>query len=112
MGYRPIAGVELALEYERNEVALPQGEFDTDLLRLNSAWDISPWSSVTSSVQYDDVSGIIGLFLKTRWIIAPGNDLYLVYTQNWQDLRADRLDRDFETLSQGLSTKLNYTFRF
>jgi len=112
LGYRPTAGVEFGLEYERNEVALPQGAFDTNLLRLNTAWDISPWSSVTANVQYDDVSEIIGLFLKTRWIIAPGNDLYLVYTQNWQNLRVDQLDRHFTTLSHGGSTKLNYTFRF
>ncbi len=119
--YRPAAGVELGLEYERNEVSLPQGAFDTNLVRLNTAWDISPWSSITSNVQYDNVSEIIGLFLKTRWIIAPGNDLYLVYTQNWQNLRrtqldphftGDQLDPRFTTLSRGLSTKLNYTFRF
>ena len=110
--YRSTAGVELGLEYERNEVSLPQGAFDTNLVRLNTAWDVSPWSSITSNVQYDDVSEIIGLFLKTRWIIAPGNDLYLVYTQNWQNLRGDQLDPRFTTLSQGLNTKLNYTFRF
>ena len=112
LGYRPHPGVELGLEYERDEVALPQGAFDTNLFRLNTAWDISPWSSVTGNVQYDDASEIIGLFLKTRWIVAPGNDLYLVYTQNWQNLRADQLDQRFTTLSQGGSTKLNYTFRF
>ena len=121
MEYRPSAGVELGLEYERNKVSLPQGVFDTNLMRLNTAWDISPWSSITSNVQYDDVSEIVGLFLKTRWIIAPGNDLYFVYTQNWQNLRGDQLDPRFTgdqldprftTLSQGLSTKLNYTFRF
>ena len=112
LGYRPTAGVELGLEYERNEVVLPQGAFDTDLVRLNTAWDISPWSSVTGNIQYDDVSEIIGIFLKARWIIAPGNDLYLVYTQNWQNLKADRLDQRFTTLSQGGTTKLNYTFRF
>ena len=112
LGYRPAAGVELGLEFERNEVTLPQGAFDTNLFRLNTAWDISPWSSVTGNLQYDDVSEIIGLFFKTRWIIAPGNDLYLVYTQNWQNLRGDQLNKRFTTLSQGGSTKLNYTFRF
>ena len=111
-GYRPTPGVELSLEYERNEGDFPQGDFDTNLVRLNTAWDITPWSSVTSNVQYDDVSQIVGLFLKTRWIIAPGNDLYVVYTQNWQNLRTDRLNPHFTTLSQGGSTKLNYTFRF
>jgi hypothetical protein len=112
LDYRPAAGVELGLEYERNEVTLPQGAFDTNLVRLNTSWDISPWSSFSGNIQYDDVSEIMGVFLKTRWIIAPGNDLYLVYTQNWQRLDSDPLDSRFRTLSQGVTTKLNYTFRF
>ena len=112
LGYRPAAGVELGLEYERTEVTLPQGAFDTNLIRLNTSWDISPWSSFSGNIQYDDVSEVIGIFLKTRWILAPGNDLYLVCTQNWQRLGADPMDRHFRTLSQGVTTKLNYTFRF
>ncbi len=112
LGYRPAAGVELGLEYERNEVTLPQGAFETNLVRLNTSWDISPWSSFSGNIQYDDVSEIIGTFFKTRWIIAPGNDLYVVYTQNWQRLGTDPLSPRFRTLSQGGTTKLNYTFRF
>ena len=84
--FRPRPGVTVGTEFERNEVTLPQGSFDTNLFRVEGAWDISPWSSVTGNVQYDNVSEIVGLFLKARWIIAPGNDLFLVYTQNWQDL--------------------------
>jgi len=112
LDYRPVPGITLGTEYERNEVDLPQGDFDTNLFRLTGAWDISPWASVTGNVQYDDVSEIMGLFLRARWILAPGNDLYLVYTQNWLNLGADPLDRRFSTLSRGGSTKLNYTFRF
>ncbi|NNM34905.1 MAG: hydrolase, partial [Gemmatimonadetes bacterium] len=109
---RPRPGVTVGAEVERNEVTLPQGAFDTNLFRVEGAWDISPWSSVTGNVQYDNVSEIVGLFLRARWILAPGNDLFLVYTQNWQNLSVDPLDRRFSTLSRGGSTKLNYTFRF
>ena len=112
LDFRPRPGVTVGTEFERNEVTLPQGSFDTNLFRVEGAWDISPWSSVTGNVQYDNVSEIVGLFLKARWIIAPGNDLFLVYTQNWQNLSVDPLDRRFSTLSRGGSTKLNYTFRF
>ena len=46
-------------------------------------------------------------------IVEPGNDIYLVYTHNWQNL-GDGLfdDRDLVTLSRGASIKVSYTHRF
>jgi len=110
--WRPNPGLSLRGEWERNQVELPRGSFQTTLVRLSSGWDMSPWASVTGNVQYDDVSEIVGLFTRLRWILHPGNELYLVYTHNWRNRGPDLLDRDFETLSRGASTKLSYTYRF
>jgi len=47
--------------------------------------------------------------------VKPGNDVFLVFTQNWQYQALDILDpdeRDLVTLSRGGSIKLNYTYRF
>jgi hypothetical protein len=110
--WRPNPGISIGSEWERNEVRLPGGEFNTTLIRLLGGWDLSPWASLTGNVQYDDISEIVGLFGKLRWILNPGNELFLVYTHNWRNLGPDLLDRDFETLSRGASTKLNYTYRF
>jgi hypothetical protein len=109
---RPNPGISVGGEWERNEVRLPGGEFETTLIRFLGGWDLSPWASLTGNVQYDDISEVVGLFGKLRWILNPGNELYLVYTHNWRNLGPDLLDRDFETLSRGASTKLNYTYRF
>ncbi len=109
---RPNPGISVGGEWERNEVRLPGGEFETTLIRFLGGWDLSPWASLTGNVQYDDISEVVGLFGKLRWILNPGNELYLVYTHNWRNLAPDLLDRDFETLSRGASTKLNYTYRF
>ena len=76
-------------------------------MRLSGAWHLSPWASVTGNVQYDTVSEIVGLFTRLRWILTPGSDFFLVYTQNWQSA-ADRL----YTLSRCATTKINYTHRF
>ena len=108
---RPNPGFSISTNYERNDVALPQGNFQVNLARVTGAWDISPWASVSGNVQYDDKSEIVGLFARARWILRPGNDLYLVYTHNWRNLQADPLGRDFETLSRGGSVKFNYTYR-
>jgi hypothetical protein len=111
---RPTPGLHVQLDWERNDVDLPRGEFVTNLVRVGGGWDVSPWTSMIGNVQYDNVSEILGLFARLRWILSPGNDLYLVYTHNWQNTGPGLLDRDRDlmTLSKGGSVKLNYAYRF
>jgi hypothetical protein len=114
MTIRPSPGFQINTNLERNDVKLPRGSFETNLFRLGSGWDLSPWISVIGNVQYDNVSEIVGLFGRARWIVRPGNDIYFVYTHNWQNLGTGLLDRDRDlvTLSRGGSMKLNYSYRF
>lgn len=109
---RPLPGLSVSGTYELNRVSLPRGSFDTNLVRLNGGWDLSPWTSVSTSLQYDDVSDIVGLFALLRWIVQPGNEIYVVYTHNWERLDQDPLDREFATLSRGGAMKVTYTFRW
>ena len=45
--------------------------------------------------------------------IRDRNDIYFVYTHNWQNLGVGILDNpDLITLSRGGSIKANYTYRF
>ena len=110
---RPASGILPSVTIENNDVDLPEGSFDANLIRVAGEWNVTPLASVTGNIQYDDVSEVVGLFMRTRWILRPGNELFLVLTQNWQNL-GDGLfdaDRDFLTLSRGASVKLNYTYR-
>jgi hypothetical protein len=109
---RPSPGISLSTRYDHNDVDLADGSFSTNLGRVSGGWHISPWASLTSNVQYDDGSEIVGLYARFRWIIRPGNDLYFVYTQNWTNLGARLQDLDFATRSRGATTKINYTHRF
>lgn len=104
---RPMAGLEISADIERNEITLPTVSFDTQLVRQRTEWHLSPWASVTSIVQYDDVSRLTGWFARLRWILKPGSDLFFVYTQNWT-----REDGLFRTLEKAASAKMNYTHRF
>jgi hypothetical protein len=92
-------------------VTLPQGQFSADLYEIEGQWNPTPWVGATTQLQYDDVTDVAGLFARLRWIMKPGNDLYLVYTHNWRNLETDLLDRHFQTLSRGGSVKVNYTYR-
>ena len=109
---RPRRGVSISTNYERNEVRLEQGAFDTNLVRLSGNWNLSPLTSMTGNIQYDDVSRVVGLFARARWIVRPGNDVFLVWSHNWQNEVARLLDREFSTLSRGGAVKVNYSFRF
>lgn len=110
--YRPYPGINLGCDVERNDVRLPEGDFSTNLFRLNSEWHFTPWVSIMGSLQYDDVSEIMGLYAKFRWIVRPGSDLYFVYTHNWLNLDDEPLRFDLTTISRGATTKINYTLRF
>ena len=112
--YRPQPGYSVGLNYSRNQVELPRGSFNTNLIRADAAWDINPLASVTANVQYDDVSEIMGFFGLAKWLVRPGSEIFVVYTHNWQRPEAGLLDRDrgFETLSRGGAVKVNYTWRW
>ena len=111
---RPSPGVLLSADIETNNVDLPQGSFDANLFRVAGEWNVTSLASLTGNIQYDDVSQVVGLFMRTRWIVTPGNEVFLVFTQNWQNLGSGLFDddREFLTLSRGASVKLNYTYRF
>jgi hypothetical protein len=110
---RPMSGFSLSTRYELNDVSLPQGDFSTQLVRVEGNWQFSPWIAFASNLQYDTVSDVVGLFGRLRWIIRPGSDLYLVFTHNWESVYDSVLDRSrLNTLSRGATTKLNYTYRF
>jgi hypothetical protein len=112
LNLRPSAGFNLRLSTQRNNVSLPAGDFQANVYGLTSQWTPTPWVAFTNQIQYDDVSEVVGLFLRLRWIVRPGNDVFLVYTHNWQNLGGGILeDPQLRTLSNGGSVKLNYTYR-
>lgn len=111
--FRPNPGTSVSASIEHNEVSLPRGKFTADVYELEAQWNANQWLGVTNQLQYDNDSGIVGLFARLRWIVRPGNDVFLVYTHNWRNLGAGILDNpDLITLSRGASVKANYTYRF
>ena len=65
--------------------------------------------AVVNNIQFDTVSQVLGWQSRFRWIVRPGNDIYVVYTHNWQD---DPVRDRFETQDKRFATKLLYTYRF
>jgi hypothetical protein len=94
---------------EWNSVTLPEGHFTTRLYRFVGETQFSPFIALVNDLQYDTQSAVLGWQARFRWILTPGNDLYVVYTHNW--LEQPWLDR-FATLDKRLASKVLYTYRF
>jgi hypothetical protein len=102
-------GYIFSVNGEWNQVDLAEGRFASNLLRVVTDSQFSPFMALVNNVQFDTVSRVLGWQLRYRWIVKPGNDLYVVYTHNWlEDPIADR----FATLDQKFASKVLYTHRF
>ena len=58
-------------------------------------------------VQFDNDSNLLGLQSRFRWILKPGNDLFVVVNRGWERELGDR----FRPVSNRFSLKFQYTFR-
>jgi len=105
--WRPNSRVNFDLEYELNDVELEEGSFDVHVGRLETTYNVNRELSITALLQYDSVSDDAALNARTRWIIEPGNELFLVVNQAWS-VFAGRVD----PLETNLTVKLGWTFRF
>jgi hypothetical protein len=106
---RPRPGVLVNLQSEWNRVDLPEGQFNTRVYRVVADTQFSPWTYLVNNIQFDSVSANIGWQSRLRWILTPGNDLYIVYTQNWHD---DAVANRFVTLERRGAAKFVYTYRY
>jgi len=107
--FRLMPGVFVYTAAEFNTIDLPQARFKTRLYRVVPEMQFTPFVTWVNNVQYDTVSGVAGWQSRFRWIVRPGNDIYVVYTHNWLD---DPLLAQFATQDRRLSTKALYTYRF
>ncbi|SHE71375.1 hypothetical protein SAMN05443144_10312 [Fodinibius roseus] len=103
---RPLPGIELSPEYIRTDVNVEE-KFSTDLVRFEANLDFTTSLFLTTNIQFDNLSDLLAVNNRLRWIITPGSDLYLVYKHNWRDGRAG-----FRTTQRSGALKVSYTHRF
>jgi hypothetical protein len=110
VGLRPRPGITVNVNYEFNDVELPEGSFETKLYRVVADTQFSPFMYLVNNIQFDTVSRLLGWQSRFRWILRPGNDIFFVYTHNWVE-GVDPASR-FETLDRRAAAKAVYTKRF
>ncbi|MSQ47633.1 MAG: hypothetical protein EXR78_04460 [Deltaproteobacteria bacterium] len=104
---RPDPHFFLSAEYQQNDGRLPEGNFTIRLVRLRMSIALNPDVSWFNFFQYDTISEVLSMNSRLRWIIEPGNEVFLVYNHKWRG--ADGNLRP--TLREG-RIKVRYTYRF
>jgi hypothetical protein len=109
VGWRPSRHFRASLNYQYNDVSLPEGDFVLRVMRMSIETIFSSTLSWINLIQYDNVSETIGVNSRLHWIPQAGREAFLVLNHNLQDL--DR-DGTFRSSFSELTLKYSYTFRF
>ncbi|MBT6043010.1 MAG: hypothetical protein HOH14_05915 [Gammaproteobacteria bacterium] len=107
--WRPNENINLGLNYNYQDIELPEGAFDVRIISANANYAFnSKWSWI-NLIQYDNFSNGVGLNSRLRWNPQAGEDLYVVVNYNFDS------EGTFSELSSNNSEiVLKYTknFRF
>lgn len=76
--------VKLAFNTNIVRGRLPEGNFSENVYQLKFDVFLSPDLGLMNYIQYDDISRRLGWNARFRWQISPGNEIYLIYTKNWE----------------------------
>jgi hypothetical protein len=106
--WRPSEHLFLAAQLQTNELELPGRSFTARIYSLtgNIAFNVRwAWLNV---VQYDNVSGRLGVNSRLRWLPKQGQSAYFVVNYDW---RGDAFG-GFAPFLAETTMKFSYTFRF
>ncbi|MDX1702368.1 MAG: DUF5916 domain-containing protein, partial [Melioribacteraceae bacterium] len=95
------------VEYNRNNVKLPVGNFIATIMSTRFIYTFSPKLFVKAFIQWNsDTETVIGNFL-LNLIHTPGGDLYLVYNEELEKGRSK-----FNTINRSVLVKFTHLFSF
>jgi hypothetical protein len=107
--WRPSRHFRTSLSYDYNDVKLPQGDFTVRLTSVRTDVVFSSKLSWVNLVQYDNVSGVIGINSRLHYVPEDGREAFLVLNHN---LRDPATPGGFQSTYAEVTAKVNYTFRF
>ena len=105
---KPNAHLAIAVRADRNDITLREGRFYTQVVTVRADYNFTPNVSWQNLQQYDNESRLLSFQGRVRWILKPGNDLFVVVNRGWVKTFDDAFENSFDRAS----SKLQYTFRF
>lgn len=102
--------LQLSFDTRQTFARLREGSFVARVFLLRANYSVSPYLTFFNFVQYDNESRDLGWQSRVRWILKPGNEVFLVFNQGW--LQDERGGVNFRSSRTGLAGKMQYTLRF
>jgi hypothetical protein len=93
--------------YTKQNVELPQGDFDIKLMTLTALINFTPDFTWSNLVQYDNISDSMGINSRLIWEYKPGAKIFLVINQSYLDETTGFVRQQMDT-----TLKLSSIFRF
>jgi len=109
INWRPSGRLRTGLTYTFNDITLPEGDFITRLVGVQTDVAFSSKMSWVTRIQYDNVSERMGVNMRLHWIPEAGREAFLVLNHNLEDFD---LDNRFHSEVSEAALKMSYTFRF
>ena len=105
IGVRATKSLSSELNFSRNDVKMPWGNFVSNLAILRVDYALSPRATVRSLTQYNSLTHEVTNNLRFNFIYRPGSDIYVVYS----DLQQTGLPQAvFAPSDRQLVVKMNY----
>ena len=86
------------IEYQRNDIKLPVGDFVTNLVRTRVSYSFSPRIFTQALIQYNDRADLWSMNFRFGWLQAANTGLFVVYTDTrglYRSLRPSGAHRSF-----------------
>lgn len=88
----------------------PRGNFVEKLWQFNGALSWSPDLSLSTFVQYDNVSFDLSANTRLRWTFRPGDDFYVIWDRTWER-NVTHPGVNLEPNDESVTAKIQWTFR-
>lgn len=106
LNFRPNSRFSGSAEFIYQDINLPEGDFEVEILRTRGTVQFSPDLTLDAIVQWDSVSDQAGLNTRLRWEPWPGQEIYVVYNESYD------ADDSFNSTAREAILKFGATIRF
>lgn len=98
---------EFEFSYRMNDIKLPTGEVDIQILGLNGTMNFTPDMQLRMQAQWDNISQAFGLSLRYRWEYEPGAELFVAAGES-----GVTEGRKYISQATQASVRIGHTFRY
>ncbi|MEL6369985.1 MAG: carbohydrate binding family 9 domain-containing protein [Pseudomonadota bacterium] len=108
---RPNRHLSIGADYNYNEFDLPNGDIGIHVIALDTTVAFTPWMSMATDIQYDNISQNFTFFSRFSWEPRPENEIFVSLGHS-AIIDRERVPGSFRAQGTSLALRLGHTLRF